>query len=91
MTNTRLSKINEFYRRVLDKDRRDQDTTFQFQKTLIRRGQGSGMFAPAFLSLAQELKLTHIYRLPKVDTSIGPRTRRRIQSTLLGWAEMEVV
>lgn len=88
---TLLNKVNEFYQQVLEKDRLRGDIPFPHQKTLIRLGQGSGMFATALLILAQELNLTHIYRLPKIGTCIGPRTRKRILATPMGWAEMEVV
>lgn len=88
---TLLERVNEFYRKVLEKDRQPTDVQVNSSRVLIRLGQGSGMFATALLILAQELNLTHIYRLPKVDTRIGPRTRKRIGSTPMGWAELEVV
>jgi len=87
-----FQKVGEFYRMVLAKDRLSIDTALSINGILIRLGQGSGMFATSLLLLAQDLRLTHLYRLPRVDTRIGPRTRKRIQQNIpMGWAELEVV
>lgn len=88
---TLLRKVNEFYQKVLEKDRQPADLPVNASRTLIRLGQGSGMFATALLIIAQELNLTQFYRLSKVDTRTGPRTRKRIGSMPMGWAEMEVL
>lgn len=87
-----LNSVNRFYQQVFTKDRRLQDIKIPATKTLIRLGQGSGMFATSLLLLAQELNLTERYRLPRIDTRIGPRTRKRVKENIpLGWVEMEVI
>jgi len=87
-----LNSVSRFYQQVLTKDRQPQDIKISASKTLIRLGQGSGMFATSLLLLAQELNLAERYRLPRIDTRIGPRTRKRVKENIpLGWAEMEVI
>ncbi len=84
-----IQKVNDFYQRVAQKD--SHGTPAPAQTGLIRLGQGSGMFATSLLILAQELQLTNCYRLPRIDKMTGPRTRKRINSSPMGWAQMEVI
>jgi len=92
-----LNSVGQFYQRVLtkDKDRLMQgDARIPASVTLIRLGQGSGMFATSLLLLAQELNLTAHYRPSRIDSRSGPRTRKRITSgenIPLGWAEISIV
>ncbi len=76
-----IQKVNDFYQRVAQKD--SPNIPAPASTGLIRLGQGSGKFATSLLILAQELNLNHRYSLP--------RTRKRINSSPMGWAQMEVI
>ncbi len=90
-----LNSVGQFYQRVLTKDRLQHgDARILGSVTLIRLGQGSGMFATSLLLLAQELNLTANYRLSRIDSRSGPRTRKRITSgenIPLGWAGISIL
>lgn len=92
-----LEAVNEFYRKVKDKDKLAGDDTSMLPASgcLIRLGAGSGLFATSLLLFAQDKRLVpDVYKVPdkRVDSSVGPRSRKRVGAgnIPLGWAQLEV-
>ena len=73
-----LSTVNQFYRKILDKDKSD----IKSSGILLRLGQGSTVYATSCLLVAEELNIRNYKVRP-------PATKKRIDEHIpLGWIEI---
>lgn len=77
-----LDICDQFYRRVLEKDKSEN---IQSNERILRLGQGSSAFATSLLILAEDLGIADYQITP-------PATRKRIDEHFaMGWVELNVI